>query len=170
MRLKRFATLGIVSVVLLLSGCKPLITTYDPYSYTQLSTVKVDVLNVMSKATDEYSKHESEVEAVKVEVQKAYEYDTHKPKNEVMTEMWKFLQDRLLSDELEGIAGHQFKKGFFNKWKAENKQSQVFVDQASTQIIGPMFDLIMELESKKLTKTTAESAFEKIKGHFGGGQ
>ena len=170
MRLKKVAAINALGILLLLSGCKSLITTYDPYSYTQLSTVKVEVLNVMSKATEEYSKHESEVEAVKLEVQKAYEYDTHKPKNEVMTAMWKFLYNALLSDELEGIAGHQHKKGFFNKWKAEGKESQAFVDEASSKIIGPMFDLIMELESKKLTKSTAESIFEKIKGHIGGGQ
>ncbi len=170
MRLNKIVACHLLSVTLFICSCKTFIATYDPYSYTQLSTLKVDVLNVMSKANEDYSTHANDVEQIKIEIQKAYEYDTHKPKNEIMTKMWKFLYESLLSDEMEGIAGHQHKKGFFNKWKAEKKESQNFVDEASEKIISPMFDLIMELESKKLAKSTAESIFEKIKQHLGGVQ
>ena len=170
MKLKKIMTVNLLSIVCFLCSCKTLITTYDPYSYTQLSTLKVEVLNVMSKATEDYSAHAAEAEDVKIKIQKAYEYDTHKPKNEVMSAMWKFLYESLLSDEMEGITGHQHKKGFLNKWKADKKEGEIFVDEASSKIIAPMFDLIMELESKKLTKSTAESIFERIKQHLGGGQ
>jgi hypothetical protein len=117
----------------------------------------------MSKATEEYSAHKQQVEDIEMQIQKAYEYDVHKPKNEVMAKMWKFLYESLLSDEMEGVTGHQHKKGFFNKWKDEKKENEVFVDEASSKIIAPMFDLLLELESKKLTKSTAESTFEHIR-------
>ncbi|MES1215311.1 MAG: hypothetical protein ABUT20_07335, partial [Bacteroidota bacterium] len=152
MKLKKIAILSLLGILCSICSCKTLITTYDPYSYTQLSSLKVEVLNVMSKATEDYSEHSNEVEAIGIKIQKAYEYDTHKPKNEIMAKMWKFLYESLLSDEMEGITGHQHKKGFFNKWKAEKKESDFFVDEASSKIIAPMFDLILELESKKLTK------------------
>lgn len=168
MNLKRIAIIHVLSILCFLCSCKPLITAYDPYSYTHLSSVKVEVLNVMSKATEEYSSHATAVENAKMDIQKAYEYDIHKPKNEIMSKMWKFLYESLLSDEVEGIAGHQFKKGFFNKWKEENKETEAFVDQASSKIISPMFDLLMELESKKLTQSTAESIFERIKQNLTG--
>lgn len=170
MKLKRNASIHVLSIICFLCSCKTLITTYDPYSYTQLSSLKVDVLHVMSKATEEYSPHATAVENAKMEIQKAYEYDTHKPKNEIMAKMWKFLYESLLSDQMEGIVGHQHKKGFFNKWKDENKESEAFVDEASSKIISPMFDLLLELESKKLTKSTAESIFERIKQNLSGNQ
>ncbi len=153
-----------------LPGCKALITTYDAYSYTQLASLKVEVLNSMQKATEDYSSHAAEVEAVTLKIQKAFEYDTHKPKNAVMSKMWVFLYDALLSEEMEGVAGHQFKKGFFNNWREAKKKSAIFIDEAKKNIIAPMFDLLLELESKKLKQSTAESIFAKIQQHLGGAQ
>lgn len=157
-------------IVFLLPGCKSLITTYDAYSYTQLASLKVEVVNMMQKATEDYSNHAAAVEAVTVKVQKAFEYDTHKPKNAVMAKMWQFLYDALLSEDMEGIAGRQHKKGFFSNWRENKKKSPVFVDEARKNIIAPMFDLLLELESKKLKQSTAESIFARIQQHLGGTQ
>lgn len=167
---KRRSLIFFAAVLLLLPGCKTLITTYDAYSYTQLASLKVEVISMMNKATDEYSTHAANVEKLTMNIQKAYEYDTHKPKNAVMAKMWKYLYDALLSNEMEGIAGRQYKKGFFKNWEAAKKKSAIFVEEATTKIVAPMFDLIMELESKKLKQSTAESIFEKIQQHLGGAQ
>lgn len=169
MKFKKTVLLYLIGLMSLLSSCKTLITTYDPYSYTQLSSLKVEVLNTMSKATEDYASHAAEAEATKLKIQKAYEYDTHKPKNEVMAKMWQFLNESLLSEEMEGLTDRKHKKGFFPNWREGKKKSEIFVTEASTKIIGPMFDLLLELESKKLTKTTAESIFERIKQQLGGG-
>lgn len=167
---KRRSLIFFAAVLLLLPGCKTLITTYDAYSYTQLASLKVEVISMMNKATDDYSTHAANVEKLTMNIQKAYEYDTHKPKNAVMAKMWKYLYDALLSNEMEGIAGRQYKKGFFKNWEAAKKKSAIFVEEATTKIVAPMFDLIMELESKKLKQSTAESIFEKIQQHLGGAQ
>ena len=155
---------------MVLSGCKTLITTYDAYSYTQLASLKVEVITMMNKATEDYSTQAAAVDKLTLDIQKAYEYDTHKPKNAVMTKMWTYLYNTLLSDEDEGIPGHQYKKGFFNNWKESKKKSAIFVKEATTKIVAPMFDLILELESKKLKQSTAESIFEKIQQRLGGAQ
>jgi hypothetical protein len=170
MNTKKNALLYLLGLFAVFSSCKTLITTYDAYSYTQLSSLKVDVLNAMNKATSDYANHAPMVEEVKIKVQKAYEYDTHKPKNEVMTAMWKYLYESLLSEEMEGLTDRQHKKGFFPNWQQSKKKSEVMVTEASTKIIGPMFDLLLELESKKLSKSTAESIFERIKQNLGGSQ
>lgn len=167
---KQFYLAVLAAVLLSLAGCKSLITTYDAYSYTQLASLKVEVVNMMQKATDDYSNHAAEVEAVSVKLQKAFEYDTHKPKNAVMAKMWQFLYDALLSEDMEGIAGRQHKKGFFSNWRESKMKSPVFVEEARKSIIAPMFDLLLELESKKLKQSTAESIFAKIQQHLGGAQ
>lgn len=170
-RILKFRPVILLAVLLLLlPGCKTLITTYDAYSYTQLASLKVEVITMMNKATEEYSTHAANVEKLTMNIQKAYEYDTHKPKNAVMSKMWKYLYDALLSNEMEGIAGRQYKKGFFKNWEAAKKKSAIFVEEATTNIIAPMFDLIMELESKKLKQSTAESLFAKIQQRLGGAQ
>jgi hypothetical protein len=164
---KKRLFLLIAATLLLLPGCKTLITTYDAYSYTQLASLKVEVIALMNKATEDYSTHAANVEKLTMHIQKAYEYDTHKPKNAVMTKMWQYLYDALLSNEMEGIAGRQYKKGFFKNWEAAKKKSAIFVEEATTKIVSPMFSLLMELESKKLKQSTAESMFEKIKQGLG---
>jgi uncharacterized protein affecting Mg2+/Co2+ transport len=41
-----------------LIGCAPTIAAYDQYSYTQATSIKVDALNVVAKATGDYSSHQ----------------------------------------------------------------------------------------------------------------
>lgn len=146
----------------LCAGCKTSIAPFDQHSYTELSGLKVDVLNMMKKATDDYTGHEAAADALRLKVEKAYEYDVHKPKNEMMGRMWTFLYESLYSDKMEGLGERQFPKGFFNNWKASGKKSGVFVQEASGKIVGPMFDLLLELESKKLKPAEAETLFQKI--------
>jgi hypothetical protein len=144
--------IAILFISFVFYSCKTIITTYDQYSYTQLSTVKVDVLNVMSKATEDYSLHAKEIEVVIAQQHKAMEYDIHKPKNEVMSKMWAIL-DKLLNDTTSlptitaGITPH--KKGFFASWANEKKLGKAYAENFAQQI-SEGFDLIMELESSKI--------------------
>ena len=68
-------------------GCSPTITTYDQYSYTQNSTLKVDVLNLIEKSSSDFSTYEKDIKDVLIKVEKAKEYDCHKPKNEMIAKM-----------------------------------------------------------------------------------
>ncbi len=56
-----------------LIGCST-ISTYDQAAYEHATNAKVDALALMSKATSDYGAHESEIAAVQLELEKAYEY------------------------------------------------------------------------------------------------
>ncbi|MDN3547689.1 hypothetical protein [Mucilaginibacter aquaedulcis] len=123
----------------LLLGCSPTISTFDQNAYTQVTSLKVDALDLMDKATDNYTTHESEVKIVQLNIEKAIEYDKHRPHNEITTKMWTILNDP---------DGHLF-GGFLVKWKKDGKCGVAFVADKKKQI-GSAFDQIAELESKKI--------------------
>jgi hypothetical protein len=124
---------------LLLPGCKPLIAVYDQYAYTQVTSVKVDALNLIDKATDNFSEHAAEVEAVNVKIEKAYEYEKHRPKNGITVKMWEILKS----------ADKNLYGGVIKRWKAESKLGRGFITEIKAQI-SEGFDLIAELESQKI--------------------
>jgi len=123
----------------LLLGCSPTISTFDQNAYTQVTSLKVDALDLMSKATDDYATHETEVKAIQLNIDKAIEYDKHRPHNEITTKMWAIINDP---------DGHLF-GGFLVKWKKDGKCGAAFVVDKKKQI-GSAFDQIAELESKKI--------------------
>ncbi len=150
----KYTLTAFIGLLLFLPGCKPLIAAYDDYSYTQLSSVKVDVLNVIDKSTEDYTVHAAEVADVLTETHKAMEYDMHKPKNEMMAKMWSVMNG-LLTDTT-ALTPNQPKghlKGLLASWKKEKHfQGSTFVNEAKQQI-GEGFDLLMELESRKIHDT-----------------
>ena len=119
-------------------GCAT-ISQFDQYAYVQTTSLKVDALGLMDLAIDDYSEHADEVAELKANLQKIYEYEKNRPKNEITVKMWEKLLDR---------DGHLI-GGFLAKWENQGKQSQVFIIEAK-KIIGPAFDQIAQLESKKI--------------------
>jgi hypothetical protein len=136
--LKNFLLIVLCSAFLVC--CKPFIAAYDQYAYTQATSIKVDALNLMDLATEEYASHQKEVKAVQTNIQKIYEYEKNRPKNEITALMWQKMMD---------TSGHLF-GGFINRWKNENHLNEAFIEEAKNKIIGPAFDQIAELESKKI--------------------
>ncbi|MBN8838127.1 MAG: hypothetical protein J0I09_12765 [Sphingobacteriia bacterium] len=125
-------------LILSLTSCKPLIATYDQYSYTQNASIKVDLFNIIQKANESYTDHEKEINEVLLKVKKIKEYDVHKPRNEIMAKMWNILWNRLTSTKTEGaISQHPI--GFFPFWKQKEKLNEDFVTDASSQI-NEMYD------------------------------
>ena len=119
-------------------GCAT-ISQFDQYAYVQTTSLKVDALGLMDLAINDYSEHADEVAELKANLQKIYEYEKNRPKNEITVKMWEKLLDR---------DGHLI-GGFLAKWENQGKQSQVFITEAK-KIIGPAFDQIAQLESKKI--------------------
>jgi len=62
-----------VFLFIFLGSCAPLISTFDQYAYIQTTSLKVDALNLMDRATEDYTAHEQEVKAVLTKLDKAYE-------------------------------------------------------------------------------------------------
>lgn len=125
--------------LLLLFSCSPTISTFDQTAYMQVTSLKVDALDLMDKATENYTSHESEVKAIQLAIDKAIEYDKHRPNNAITINMWTILNNP---------EGHLF-GGFLVKWKKEGKCNAVYIVDKKKQI-GDSFDQIAELESKKI--------------------
>lgn len=115
------------------------ISQFDQYAYVQTTSLKVDALSVMDLATDDFDQHKDEVLQLTSSLQKIYEYEKNRPKNEITVKMW----EKMLNED-DHLLG-----GFLLKWKTQGQQSKVFIEEAK-KIIGPAFDQIAQLESKKI--------------------
>jgi hypothetical protein len=125
--------------LVLLFGCSPTISTFDQTAYMQVTSLKVDALDLMDKASESYTTHESDVKTLQLKIDKAIEYDKHRPHNEITTKMWTILNDP---------DAHLF-GGFLVKWKHDGKCGAAYIADKKKQI-GFSFDQIAELESKKI--------------------
>ena len=126
------------SLMAILAACST-ISKFDQYAYTQTTSIKVDALNVMGMATDDYALHQADVAKVLTDISKMYEYEKNRPKNAVSEKMWTLVQDS---------TGHLF-SGFIRRWQREGRLDTVFVKE-SQQLIGSSFDEISQLESGKI--------------------
>lgn len=131
--------LALLLPICLFLGCSPTISTFDQTAYAQVTSLKVDALDLMDKATENYTSHESEVKALQLNIDKAIEYDKHRPHNEITTQMWTLLNNP---------DGHLF-GGFLVKWKKDGKCNAAYIVDKKKQISNS-FDQIAELESKKI--------------------
>ena len=130
-----------MALTLVVAGCS-LIAHYDQVAYEHATSAKVDTLALMDKATGSYDSHEKEIDALVVELDKAYEYDRGRALNKITVAQWDILRD-----PNRNLVG-----GFLKLWKAKGSLSAVFVAEKKKQI-GDAFDQIIQLESGK-TKPT----------------
>ncbi len=139
-----FSRIGVILLsAILLTGCGPTISLYDQHSYEQVISAKVEAPHVMDLATDPISDHQEEVDRVLLELEKAKEYEIHRPKNKATAEMWK-----LILDPNEGSFG-----GFVKLWQTQSAGhkglSSTYIANKKEQV-SRHFDKIAELESEKI--------------------
>jgi hypothetical protein len=115
------------------------ISTYDQAAYEHATSVKVDTLALIDKATESYSAYETKIIAVRTELQKAYEYDLGRPLNKITVTQW-----AILLDPERDLVG-----GFLKMWKSKGSVGATFVTAKKKQI-GEAFDQIIGLESGKI--------------------
>ena len=141
----RLAVLWLFLLSVTIGGCAPLIAKYDKAAYQQATSLKVDSLALMDKATNSYSKHKGAVEELKIKVDKAYEYAKGRPKNEIITKQW-----AIMKDPNRNLLG-----GFLARWEEKGTLSKVFVIEAKGNIsLG--FDQIIGLESGLIKPKSSE--------------
>lgn len=121
-----------------LLGCAS-ISQFDQHAYIQTTSAKVDVLYLMNLAVDDYSTHKSEVADVTLKLDKVYEYERNRPRNTLTIQLW---------DRIRDTTGHLF-GGFVARWEREGKLKPVFIQESKKQV-GEAFDIIAQLESKKI--------------------
>ena len=127
----------VVAVVVGLAGCT-LIARYDQVAYEHATSAKVDTLALMDKATGSFSEHEKEVEALILELNKAFEYDRGRQLNKITVAQWDVLRD-----PNRNLVG-----GFLKMWKAKGSLSVTYIAEKKKQV-GDAFDQIIQLESGK---------------------
>lgn len=129
-----------VIVAFLLAGCTT-ISVYDPTSYKNATDLKAESLLLVQKATDTADSHAAEINKVRTELQKNFEYENGKGKlNSLTVRQWQLLAD----------PNGSLLAGLLKKWEAQNKGfSQAFVDGV-TKNISDAFDEIIRLEQHKV--------------------
>lgn len=125
----------------LIAGCAT-ISQFDHYAYVQSTSVKVDALNLMDLAVNDYSSQTSPVKDVEIQIQKIYEYEKNRPKNEITIGLWDKLRD-----PQKNLYG-----GFIARWKNEGTLKRAFIDN-SKELVSDAFDQLLQLESKKIKPT-----------------
>lgn len=125
-------------MILIICSCAS-ISRFDQYAYAQTTSLKVDALNTMSLATSNYDSCADKVQNLETSLQKIYEYEKNRPKNEISIKLW----DKLLNKD-----GHLL-GGFIERWKKENKLNETFILNLKEQV-GEAFDQISGLESNKI--------------------
>ncbi len=133
-------------IVLLSFAACATISSFDQYAYTRTTSLKVDALNTMSLATEDYTTNEKTVQELQTNLQKVYEYEKNRPKNEITLQLW---------DKLLDTNGHLL-GGFIRRWQNEKKLNAVFV-QEEKKIVGEAFDQIVGLESHKIKSSDIKS-------------
>jgi hypothetical protein len=119
-------------------GCAT-ISNFDQQAYIYTTSVKVDALNVMELATTDFAAHSKEVKELQTQLQKIYEYEKNRPKNEITLKQW----DILLDPE-----GHLL-GGYLKRWETQKTLSKTLVTEAK-KLVDKAFDQIAGLESKKI--------------------
>jgi hypothetical protein len=79
----RFIRTVLIFGILLFSSCKPLMSTFDQASYSQVISLKVDALALIDKSVNDYTSEAQEINSLTLELDKAIEYDKHRPNNSI---------------------------------------------------------------------------------------
>lgn len=125
-------------ILLLISSCSN-IALYDQDAYKNATSLKVDARNLMAQASGSYTAHQKEVAEFQAKLDKAYEYDLGRDKNDITVKQWDILRDP--SRDLLG--------GFLAEWKDEGSLKPAYVKNKQVQV-GRAFDTIIGLESGKI--------------------
>lgn len=145
-----FKIFSLLWLAFLMQGCQTLIGPYSPTAYKYATSLKVETLALMSKATNSYSKHKDEVEKLTVELNKAHEYVKGVPSNSISAKQWEILikpDGKLIGK-------------FWLKWKQKKKLSKGFVSEFK-KIVADSFDQIICLEVNKEKSTDCLTIGEK---------
>jgi hypothetical protein len=128
----------------LLAGCST-IAPLSQKAYEQATSLKVEALATMDKAIEPFSHQKQEVEALKLNVEKAYEYAKGRPQNEETTRQW-----AIIKDPARNSLG-----GFLKRWEDSQTLTKEFIQEAKG-LVSDGFDTVIELESGKRKPTDAQ--------------
>ncbi len=124
--------------LLFFTSCNPVISQFSQHAYKETTSLKVDALLLMDKATENYEKHREEADLLHRNLMKLMEYERNRPLNQVTRDMWE-----ILTDPEGNLLG-----SFLKRWENQGPQNAAYIVQKKKQV-GNAFDQIAQLESKK---------------------
>jgi outer membrane PBP1 activator LpoA protein len=128
--------LAVPALVLVLTACST-IASYDQTAYEHATSTKAETLLLMDRATTSYSQNTDKIDAVILDLNKAYEYDKGRARNQLTVRQW----TKLLSpDDLFGA--------FIRKWKSKGQLHPGYIE-VKKKDVEDAFDQIIELEQGK---------------------
>lgn len=133
----RFLPSGLVLLLCGLTACNT-ISPYDQAAYAQTVSVKVDALALMDKATEAYDGHRKDIDAVTLEIDKAYEYEKGRALNQITVSQWDLLRS----------PDHDLFGGFLKRWQEKGRLNPFFIGEKKKQV-SSAFDQIIQLEAQK---------------------
>lgn len=111
------------------------VAAYDAASVENLTNISNKLPALMGKATEAYSKHESDATTLLSDIGKAATHAASLKKNKEVAESWKILQNDLVTP-------------FFARWKEKGKLDKDFIKEATMQVTKSL-DAIKRAESAK---------------------
>jgi hypothetical protein len=126
-----------LTALVFLAGCYT-IAPFSQKAYEQSTSLKVEALATMDKASEPYANQKQLVDALKLNVEKAYEYAKGRPQNEETTKQWLIIKDP---------SRHSL-GGFLKRWEDKSTLDKTFIQEAKG-VVSDGFDTIIELESGK---------------------
>lgn len=111
---------------------------FNQRAYEQNVSIKVESLVLMDKADQPYPNYINEVEKLKLDIEKAYQYAKGLPNNDETVAQWEIIRD----PERNSIIG------FLKRWEKEKTLGRTFIENAM-KLISDHFDQVIELESGK---------------------
>ena len=127
---------AVPALVLVLSACST-IAPYDQAAYEHATSAKAEALLLMDKATTAYSQNTDKIDAVILDLNKAYEYDKGRARNQLTVKLW---MDLLSPDDLFGA--------FIAKWKSKGQLHPGYIE-VKKKDVEDAFDQIIQLEQGK---------------------
>ena len=127
-----------ILVVGLLSSCST-ISPFNQVAYEQATSLKVEALALMDKATEPFANHQKDVDALMMKVDKAYEYAKGRPNNSDSTKQW-----AIIKDPSRNSLG-----GFLKRWEEKSTLSKTFITEAKG-LVSDGFNTVIGLEGGKL--------------------
>lgn len=83
--------MGACCMVLSLAGCAPVISPYSLQAYTNDTTMKADVLALVTSSMENYAAHTKDIAALSVKLSEAYEFARGEPDNAISTAQWNII-------------------------------------------------------------------------------
>jgi len=120
------------------TACSSLIASYNPRSYENAVSLKVETLALMSRAVTPYSENVDRIERLSIDIDIAYEYVKGIDNNTLSVKQWEIVKKR--DGKLLGK--------FFRKWEEKGTLKPFFINEFKG-LISDSFDEIICLEMNK---------------------